>query len=284
MSSLYVTLRDALSAHYEVGEAKAIAFLLLEKAFGITRTDIYADKVRYFSTEEERQFGIMLKRLSEGEPVQYVLGEADFCGMTFIVTPSTLIPRPETEELVGIAAQLVSNNDIGTERLKILDAGTGSGCIAISLARLFPLADVEAWDISAAALEVARQNAARLGASVRFKQCDMLSALPPAGSFDLIISNPPYITESEKRDMATNVTGHEPAEALFVPNEEPLRFYRALATLAVHTLRRRGRIAVETNRKYTNEVAHLFSEVGLQGSENRTDAFGNQRFAIAHKG
>lgn len=290
MSTLYNELRHLLLRRYEAGEAKAIALLVLEEAFGVTPTDVYADKVRHFSEEESRRWQNILQQLDEGRPVQQVLGLASFAGRSFRVTADTLIPRPETEELVDIAAALAA--DIAARRpnvpLRLLDGGTGTGCIAITLALLLEErhlpADVEACDLSSAALVVARDNARRLGAAVDFFRHDLLgNAALPQSHYDLIVSNPPYVMESERADMAPHVVDYEPSMALFVPDEDALRFYRALARLAADTLRPAGALAVEINRALAAETAEVMRRAGLEAVTVRRDTFGNHRFVTARK-
>lgn len=282
MSPIYIQLREALRPHYDDREAAAIALLVLEEAFGVGRVDVYADKVRHFSEEELQLLQNILCRLQGGEPVQYVLGRADFCGMSLRVTPATLIPRPETAELVEAAAALAPPSAAGCP-LRVLDGGTGSGCIAIALAHRLPEAEVEAWDLSADALAVARQNVAEQGVSVRCRLADLLAPPTDAGPFDLIVSNPPYVTERERRDMAPHVLLHEPASALFVPDADPLRFYRALAALAADRLVPGGALAVEINAAYGAEVAALFTASGLDAATVRRDAYGRDRIVTARR-
>lgn len=262
----------SLSSRYAPGEARAMAFILLEDGFGIPRIDVYTDKVRKFSEEELSRLENILHRLQEGEPLQYVLETAVFCGLSFKVTPATLIPRPETEELVEWA---------GSPAGDILDAGTGTGCIAITLALRNPQARVTAWDISPEALEIAAQNARRHQANVRLEHRDLLSYLPAPKSLDLIISNPPYICEREKMEMESVVLDHEPATALFVPDEDPLLFYRALARLGQHALRPGGIILMEINRAYGKETLALFQNGYYTAATLRNDDFGNARMVRA---
>ena len=168
--TIYLELKEALSSRCDEREARAIAFLVLEEGFGVSRLDVYADKVRHFSEEEQQRLQRILQRLRHGEPVQYVLGRARFCGMDLKVSPATLIPRPETEELVALAAGFARRTANGGRPLRVVDGGTGSGCIAIALAAALPTAHVEGWDISEAALAVARDNAAEQGVAVTFRQ------------------------------------------------------------------------------------------------------------------
>lgn len=275
MNAEYLALRAALVPLYGEGEARAMAFMVMEDAFGLSRTDIYAGKVRQFSEDERTRLHTMCEQLKAGVPVQYVLGQAWFAGRVFEVSPAVLIPRPETEELVTWAAAQPSCR-------RILDAGTGSGCIAVTLQLLLPEAEVEAWDISEQALEVAARNAARLGADIRFEQHDMLQPWAPDKVFDLIVSNPPYICERERDGMEAHVLDHEPQRALFVPDEDALLFYRALAERAAGgALRPGGRLMVEINRAYGRETVRLFERCGLTAVTLRQDEFGNDRMVCA---
>lgn len=271
MSPYYEILRRAAGASCDGREARAVALLVLEEAFGVARVDVYADKVRHFSEEERRRLHNISIRLAAGEPVQYVLGRADFCGLRLRVTPATLIPRPETEELVAWAVA-----ECGGAR-RVLDAGTGSGCIAVALARALPKAEVEAWDVSDEALAVAARNAADCGVGVRCERVDLLA--PPAAGplFDVIVSNPPYVRLSERAAMEPRVLDHEPATALFVPDADPLCFYRALGALARRRLSPGGRLFVEVNAALGQQTAQCLAAAGLDGVELRRDAFGRDR-------
>ncbi len=232
----YQEIWQRLSDSYDEREAKAVARYLLDVGYGLTMTDIIGGAVE---TLDESRLNEQLRRLQAGEPVQYVLGRTFFCGHEFRVRPGVLIPRPETEELVGVACDRVARYG----EIHILDIGTGSGCIAISLALAIPDAQVEAWDVSDEALAIARENASRLGAKVTFKKNDILKG-NGAPSFwrglgeavSLIISNPPYICEKERKDMEQRVLDHEPSLALFVPDDDPLLFYRAIAEYATRAL------------------------------------------------
>lgn len=276
MDRKFTSLRQQLATCYPEREAHAVALRVLEDAFGVSRTDVYADKVRKFSLEEEQRWQHIAERLSAGEPLQYVLGEAEFCGRSFGVAPGVLIPRPETEELVALVGRAVSG------RCRILDAGTGSGCIAVSLALALPEAEVQAWDISPEALSVAQGNAERWGAAVDFRLCDMLTATPDE-RFDVVVSNPPYVCERERLDMTPQVLEHEPSLALFVPDDDPLRFYRALAALACRCLNPGGLLAVEINEAYGVETAALFSHSGLVEVQTVSDVFGKPRFVVGKR-
>lgn len=283
MNEDFIRLRQELSARYAEGEARAIAFLVFDEAFGISRTDIYADKVRQFSLDERQQYVNICQRLLQGEPVQYVLGSTGFYGHRFSVAPGVLIPRPETEELVDWAVsqvqRLSASVPTGT-KLRVLDAGTGSGCIAVSLKLACPDVEVEAWDLSADALRIAGENARQLGAEVHFAQHDLLAPWPADARFHLIVSNPPYICQRERAEMEPHVLLHEPHGALFVPDADPLLFYRALARSATSgALYPGGALLVEINRAYGLETARLFADEGLVRTEVRADNFGNDRMA-----
>ncbi len=279
MSPLFQYLRSELSAAFEAREARALAFVILEDGFGISATDVYAGKVRHFSEEERQRLAFILQRTLAGEPVQYVLGRAEFDGRTFEVNPAVLIPRPETEELVAwVAADAAST----AGKIHLLDAGTGSGCIAVSLALRLPGVRTEAWDLSPEALETARRNAGRHGADVDFRLNDILH---PEGEslFDIIVSNPPYVCRSERTDMEPQVLLHEPETALFVPDDDPLLFYRALAALARRRLRTGGAVYMELNRHFGHETQDLFRREGFRQTELRRDLFGNERMLKAVK-
>ncbi len=269
-------LHCRLSSRYGEGEARAIVRLVLDDAFGVRPVDVYADKVRHFSEDERSRLDRMLRRLEGGEPVQYVLGHACFAGRRYEVTPDVLIPRPETEELAAwVEADGIQPGG------RLLDAGTGSGCLAVTLALDLPGTTVEAWDVSPGALDVARRNARRLGANVVFTLCDLLAQPPTAGPFDVIVSNPPYVCRAEAAGMEAHVLDHEPALALFVPDDDPLLFYRALARLGRRRLQPGGRVYVELNQAFGPATADLFRATGYEQVELRRDQFGRDRMLKA---
>ena len=285
MSKLLTEIMGRLSSRYTPGEARAVAFALLEDAFGVGRTDVYADKVRQFSEEEEQRLHAILQRIGEGMPLQYATGVARFDGRLLRVTPATLIPRPETEELVTWAAECAAAMGPPEDAPhRLLDVGTGSGCIALSLAlRLGEAWEVTAWDIDAETLSVARENARSQGASVHFEQADLLAHPLPAEPFNLIVSNPPYVCERERAEMEAQVLDYEPARALFVPDNDPLLFYRALVSLALRALRPAGWLLLEVNRAYAEETAKLLQQAGMHEVEVRCDSFGNPRMVGGRK-
>ena len=270
---------DKLVQLYGRREAEAIRCLVAEKCFALSRTDVLLGRMDSMSPAMQRRWQGILHRLHEGEPVQYVLGEADFLGRAFRVTPDVLIPRPETEELVR---RILSRSVMP---FRALDLCTGSGCIAVSLA--LAGCEVTATDISTQALAVARDNAKRLGAAVTFLWDDLLatallgSDTPLSCSdFSLIVSNPPYVTESERADMSPHVLHHEPSLALFV-HGDPLLFYRHIARVARALLRPGGLLAVEANRNYVTDVAELFKNNGFIEVNTYEDQFRNPRFVFA---
>lgn len=274
----YTELWRPLVPIYGDGEAKAIVRMVLEVRFGLTLTDLYCGGVERLSNGECGQLQTMMERLRGGEPVQYVLGEADFCGRTFGVAPGVLIPRPETEEL----CQWITEEHQGFSG-NILDIGTGSGCIAITLALDLKGANVMAWDISTDALRIAKTNAEKLDANVCFSKQDALA--PPADQrqYDIIVSNPPYICDCERQAMAANVLDHEPHTALFVPDADPLRFYRAIATYAAQALRPGGNLYFEINPLYAAELEAMLRALQYNNVELLRDQFGKWRMARAAK-
>jgi release factor glutamine methyltransferase len=257
--------------------------MVMEERFRLSQTDLLLGKDTQLSATDRTEFEKIASRLIQGEPVQYVLGFADFCGHRFCVTPDVLIPRPETEELTRWAMDECLASKSPSSPCHILDLCTGSGCIAISLALALPAARVTAVDISAAALDVARHNAAALGAAnVTFVQNDVLiSHLSPLIS--CIVSNPPYVCQSEAVDMSATVTDHEPSLALFVPDEDPLLFYRAIARIGHEVLVPGGRIMVELNAALAASTRQLFVDAGYNDVQLRNDQFGKPRMLSAKR-
>lgn len=277
----YEEIWHRLAVVYSDGEAKAQARMLLEDKFGLSLADILCGGVGQLSADDTMWLERAVARIEQMEPIQYVLGEAWFCGRSFIVDESVLIPRPETEWLVERAGEVVSAMDVSSPR--ILDIGTGSGCIAVSLKKALPDAYVEAWDISEAALAIAKKNAKTLGADVAFRLRDALAVKdiddPIQCKWDIIVSNPPYICDSERKDMEANVLEHEPATALFVPDADPLLFYKAIADYGKETLSQNGHLLFECNTRYAQATAEMMQEVGYEETEVADDCFGKPRFA-----
>lgn len=261
------------------GEAKAVALLLLEKVCGLTVAEALMADVEGVGNDGKRAME-MAKRVSGGEPVQYVLEEADFCGLPLYVNSGVLIPRPETEELVEWIAEDGNGG-------KVLDVCTGSGCIAVALAKRFPGAEVEAWDVSEEALAVAKVNVERCGVEVSLKKVDVLNdddaEMAMGDGWDVIVSNPPYVCEEEASEMEARVLKHEPRMALFVPDEDPLIFYRQIARMGRKALREGGRLYFEINRRFGQDVVKMLEGMGYAGVELRRDFYGNDRMVKAIK-
>ena len=298
----YQQFWQSLTPLYDAGEAQAIVRTVLDVEYGMTLTDIICGKVNELSSDEERNLEEIITRLQNGEPVQYVLGEADFAGRTFHVEPGVLIPRPETAELCQWIEEEVSSLK-ADERKQILDICTGSGCIAITLGLNIPNSEVTGWDISEDALRIAQGNVEMLKArNVRIEYQDALM-LPKAAeaeeaaeiseaaeaesslskSWNIIVSNPPYICEKEKADMEKNVLEHEPSIALFVPDEEPLKFYRAIAEYASSALKSEGALYFEINPIYEKEAREMLEELGFKDIKTKEDAYGKKRMMKAMK-
>jgi release factor glutamine methyltransferase len=274
-----------LAQVYDEGEAKAVARMVYEVRYGLTLSDIYIGKDTQLSLDCQTELEEITKRLIEHEPVQYILGQADFCGRTFHVEPGILIPRPETEHLCRL---ITKHAAIGVPNRTILDIGTGSGCIAITLALDIPNSQVTAWDISPIALRVAKGNAQRLGADVTFQEVDVLTApgspslwREMGGGWDLIVSNPPYICNKERAEMEQNVLAHEPHTALFVPDDNPLLFYRAIAQYGQSALKTGGSLYFEINPLYANPLREMLSTMSYHDIDIKDDQFGKTRFIQA---
>ena len=253
-------------------EIRAIAHRVFEKLFQLSMTDILTDDV-LLSTSETARLPEIIRRLNNHEPLQYILDEAYFYGRTFKLDSAVLIPRPETEELVQTVVKFAKDKSA----VNILDIGTGSGCIAITLALELNEVHVLATDVSTKALTVARQNALNLHADVVFEQHDILHNELASNKFDIIVSNPPYITESEKKDMNENVISHEPHNALFVTDHDPLIFYEAITVKAIRALRPHGALFFEINAQYGAAVAALLSQQGFIDVNIIKDMSGKQR-------
>ena len=279
----YQQFWQSLTPLYDAGEAQAIVRTVLDVEYGMTLTDIICGKVNELSSDEERNLEEIITRLQNGEPVQYVLGEADFAGRTFHVEPGVLIPRPETAELCQWIEEEVSSLEADDPK-QILDICTGSGCIAITLGLNIPNSEVTGWDISEDALRIAQGNVEMLKAgNVRIEYQDALMLPKAAEAADIIVSNPPYICEKEKADMEKNVLEHEPSIALFVPDEDPLKFYRAIAEYASSALKSEGALYFEINPIYEKETREMLEELGFKDIETKEDAFGKKRMMKAKK-
>ncbi len=256
---LFRDLRKQITLSEDAAEIESMLYLILEYVANITRSDIIAQKAISLTEKQEQWFEDIIRRLNTQEPVQYILGKTEFFGRVFNVNPSVLIPRPETELLIDHVLKNTSN-DPG----KILDIGTGSGCIAITLAKEFPSKTIIAFDISEAALKTASENAKDLSAPVDFRKTDILLEDIPFNDLEIIVSNPPYVAVSEKSSMNNNVLKHEPHLALFVPDNDPLVFYKAIAEKGFDALKPNGKIFVEINERFGDETADIFSKRGFK--------------------
>lgn len=282
----YSEIWHRIATSYDDGEARAIARILIEELFGLSYADIVCGATEQLSADDTLRLDTAVRRIEQGEPLQHVLGYADFCGNRFCVNGSVLIPRPETEWLVDEGAKLM-DGCIASDKTqhkaphspkRILDIGTGSGCIAISLKLRLGDAYVEAWDISEEALRTAQDNADALKAEVVFRKRDALRADNTAAPWDLIVSNPPYICDSERSAMDDNVLLHEPHTALFVPDDDPLRFYRAIARYALLTLNIGGNLLFECNTRYAEATGTMLRDMGFEEVTVSDDCFGLPRF------
>ncbi|MBP5387199.1 MAG: peptide chain release factor N(5)-glutamine methyltransferase, partial [Prevotella sp.] len=314
----YQQLWQQLVPLYEAGEARALIRMLMETRFGINLSDLLCYGTSQLDEEQHEQLSKMISRLQTSEPIQYVLGEAQFYSRTFHVSPGVLIPRPETEVLCrwivesAVLTPTQSSPEEMAKTFRILDIGCGSGCIAITLALEIKGAQVTAWDISPKALEVTRLNADSLGAHIIAEHCDILATTKKPGKsgksgkpgksgnsgnsgisaspqkpgitapYDIIVSNPPYICRHEAGDIHPNVLRHEPHEALFVPDTDPLCFYDAIARYAADHLHPAGLLFFECNAAYPEEVACLLTEKGFRDVSTHDDDFGKTRFVRAH--
>lgn len=271
-------IRRALQESYSVQEAANLSRIVCCEMLGQTTIDYYLGKDIILSSKEMQKLNGILARLLNFEPIQYIQGTARFLERSYHVAPGVLIPRPETEELVEVMLREIPSD------ARILDIGTGSGCIAISLSKAFPNAEVTAWDVSEDALCIARRNNDDLQASVCFVKQDVLAWRGDGGQcYDVIVSNPPYITESEKQEMERNVLDWEPFSALFVPNNDPLLFYRRIGELGRMMLVDGGRLYFEINRAYGEATAMMLCGQGYTGIRILKDISGNDRFVIAER-
>lgn len=278
--TLFNHLISEITSVYEENEAKSIVYLLLEHYLNLSKTDILLDNF----VNQPFDFQDIIIRLKAQEPVQYIIGETEFYGRKFKVTPDTLIPRPETEELVQLVVSSWQSavGSVAQSPISVLDLGTGSGCIAISLACELPNAQVYAYDISEKVLKIAKENANRNNVNVIFEQLDILnfppSSFPP---FSIIVSNPPYVMNAEKSEMEQNVLDYEPHLALFVEDSDPLIFYKSIAEFAFKNLIINGLCIVEINQAFGLETAELFWNQGFRYVEVVKDMFGKDRMVKA---
>jgi len=272
----YEELWRRLTGIYETDEAKAVVRWLLDVCFGLSWADVLCDKMADLPVEQQQALQEMMLRLEQGEPVQYVAGVADFCGRQYLVAPGVLIPRPETAEL----CHLISTQK---NRPSVLDIGTGSGCIAITLALEMSATQVTAWDISDEALRIAQENARILKADVMFEKKDALNLREEADRWDIIVSNPPYIKPQERDGMEKNVLEYEPELALFAPEDQPIIFYQRIGEYARKSLRTDGQLFFELNPLTADAVGDYLQQLGFVEIEILQDQNGKRRFLKAKK-
>ncbi len=277
MKAIARQISEELTDSYSAGEISALTRIVATELLGVPQMVFYLKDDITLTAEQQALLDNAIERLKKQEPIQYILGYSDFCGLRFKVNPATLIPRPETSELV----EWVASEATGKER--ILDIGTGSGCIAVSLANKLPQSKVTAWDISAEALIVATENSKTNGCSVAFEQVDIMAYEPIGKQYDIIVSNPPYIKENEKEAMHSNVLDWEPHTALFVPDSDPLLFYRTIANKSLALLKPNGRLYFEINRAHGKETMEMLAALGYTSVELRKDFADNDRMIRAVK-
>ena len=270
-------INEALSNYYSAGEISALTRIIATELLGVSQMTYFLKDDVTLTAGQQALLDNAIERLKKQEPIQYILGYCDFCGLRFKVTQATLIPRPETSELVEWIASEANGNE------SILDIGTGSGCIAVSLAHKLPQSKVTAWDISPDALAVAAENSKANNCAVMFEQVDILAYEPTGEQFDIIVSNPPYIKENEKEAMHSNVLDWEPHTALFVPDSDPLLFYRTIAEKGLQILKPGGRLYFEINRAHGKETMEMLASLGYTNIELRKDFADNDRMIRAVK-
>jgi release factor glutamine methyltransferase len=287
VKDVFADFKEGLETLYDVNEISSLSLLVISEICDLPRAKVKAFPEMNLSEHQTKILDDVLVQLKTGKPVQYVLGKTEFYGLTFTVNPSVLIPRPETEELVEWVLASISNFKlpIGSNRLvaaNILDIGTGSGCIAISLKKNLPDFDISAVDISNEALDTAKTNAELNEVTIQFIEADILQEHQSIiNSYSIIISNPPYVTPADKTQMHTNVTDFEPHTALFVPENDPLIFYRAIADFAIGHLKANGLLFFEINENYGKETVELLADKGFKNIELRKDMSGRDRMIKA---
>lgn len=272
MQNLIKHIKENLCAYYPESEISGFVRIIIEHITG--RSYSIALLMNETLTAEQRgEANKIVDRLQTYEPIQYILGETEFFGMPFSVDKNVLIPRPETEELI----ELIIKENLSHSQLSVLDIGTGSGCIAIAIANYLEKPQVEAWDISTEALKVAKNNAVKNNAEVSFSRVDVLADYPTDKKFDIIVSNPPYILDSEKEVMESNVLEYEPHVALFVPDDNGLLFYKRIADIALKLLKPSGKLYFEINREKGQDTVDMLKEKEFSSIELHRDLSGNDR-------
>jgi len=279
LSQLKNEFENRLKEEFPSTEILSFFYILMEKYLGMRRLDIALNPEHEISKAEERKFISAVERLKDHEPIQYIIGSTEFFGREFLVNKNVLIPRPETEELVD---WIISDHRQLDKKLKILDIGAGTGCIPISLKKELKNSEVLSVDISSEALLIAKRNAKLNAAEVIFEKMDILEVEKLNASFDIIVSNPPYVRELEKKEMHRNVVEHEPKLALYVEDENALIFYKKITALASEALKEDGSLYFEINQYLSEETKTLVERFGFE-AELKKDIFGNYRMLKAIK-
>jgi release factor glutamine methyltransferase len=277
MQKSIIYIQTELKGLYPDSEIRSFTNLMLEKISGFNRTELIVNKNTIFSGEQVLLIQSFVEKLKIYTPIQYILGETEFYGLNFTVNSAALIPRPETEELVEWIQQSMDS----TKPYSILDIGTGSGCIALSIKSIFPKAQVSGIDISEKALELARLNANQLKMEIDFFKHDILTSDLKPKVWDIIVSNPPYIPQREKTEISPNVLDYEPHLALFVADDNPLLFYRAIAEQALKALKIGGKLFFEIHRSYGQACVEMLEQKGFTQVELKKDLSGNDRMIKA---
>lgn len=277
VEDIFKKFKKGLSELYDNNEVEALTLVTINEIINLSKAQIKAFPEKELPPTETEKLNNILRRLQTGEPIQYILGHTEFYGLPFKVDPSVLIPRPETEELVEWILTSISGSQLATGN--ILDIGTGSGCIAISLKANLPAAQISAIDISIKALDIAKQNADLNNVKINFIESDILNInseieIPKSG---IIVSNPPYVTQHDKTQMHSNVTDFEPHTALFVPEDDPLLFYNAITDYALSNLTTNGLLFFEINENLGKETVELLNDKGFNNIELRKDMSGKDR-------
>lgn len=275
--NIFKDLVIKLTGTYEGSEAKSISYLLLEEFFNIQKSSILLNNEIVLSDEQQFKLSTYIQRLKDNEPIQHIIGKTCFFNRNFKVNKDVLVPRQETEELI---ARIIKEHK--EEGLKVLDIGTGSGVIAISLGLELSNSEIHAWDVSKNALYVAKENAIAHKQRVAFKLVDILSNIQDDNQYDIIVSNPPYVMESEKMGMKKNVLLFDPHLALFVPDEKPLVFHEAIASFAKTHLKSKGRLYMEINESLGDETAEMVEKMGFNRVKVIQDLNGKDRFIQAN--
>ncbi|MDR0418958.1 MAG: peptide chain release factor N(5)-glutamine methyltransferase [Prevotellaceae bacterium] len=280
VKTLLLLVQQALNSRYSGQEVRSISYLLFEHVLGMPREQVHISLDKLVSNEQQQAIAAAIEELKKMRPIQYILGSTSFFGLELMVNEKVLIPRPETEELVDKIIR-----EAPRQEMNILDIGTGSGCIAIALAKNLSKAHVFAWDISDDALAVAKLNAKNNDVKVTFNRVDVLQKRNmDLNVFDIIVSNPPYVRECEKKGMSDNVLEYEPHSALFVPDKAPLIFYKAIADIAMHSLRVNGSLYLEINESLGNETLEVIRSKGFENASLYCDINGKHRIIHAKNG